>query len=321
MTNIMRSSRSTDLASHVREGLASPQKFLSSQWFYDDEGSRLFQEITRLPEYYLARTEHALLAERAGELVNLLAPEQAINLIELGSGDGTKVIALLRALYQAHPSSLFSPMDVSAQMLNELAKTVAAEVPGLLVSQTHGDYLSMWPSNPRQQRQAVMLLGSNLGNFDAAGATAFLCQIRAQLRPGDALLLGVDFVKAPELILAAYNDTQGVTARFNLNLLRRLNRELGMDFDLTSFRHYPCYSPLDGTARSFLVSTRSQVITSTALGSSFAFAEGETIYTEQSQKYSRASLELLTTPAGFSIDTFITDSRDWYGLVLCRAVG
>jgi L-histidine N-alpha-methyltransferase len=310
--------RPTDLASHVREGLTAPQKFLSSLWFYDDEGSRLFQQIMALPEYYLTRTEHELLDQRADELVGLIAPDaRPVDLIELGSGDGAKTVTLLDALHRAHPACVFHPMDISGHALDALVERVGQRVPALTVAPVCGDYFQAWPATTSAHRQVAMLLGSNLGNFDGGGAGALLCRIRAQLRPGDALILGVDLIKDPAIILLAYNDPQGVTARFNLNVLRRLNRELGMDFDLSHFRHYPTYSPLDGAARSFLVSTRAQTVTSAALGQSFGFEAGEVIYTEQSQKYSRATIDHLAAASGFAIDAFVTDPRGWYALVVC----
>lgn len=309
-----------ELAAHVREGLAAPQKFLSSRWFYDDEGSRLFQEIMALPAYYLTRTEHALLDGRAAELVAHIAPDaRPVDLIELGSGDGAKTVTLLEALHRAHPACVFHPMDISRHALDELTARVARRVPGLAVAPVCGDYFQAWPATTDDHRQVAMFLGSNLGNFDGVGAGELLTRIRAHLRPGDALLLGVDLVKDPAVVLAAYNDPQGVTARFNLNVLRRLNRELGMDFDLSQFRHFATYSPLDGAARSFLVSARAQTVTSAALGAQFRFRAGETIYTEQSQKYSRSTLTELAGRAGFAIDAFVTDAREWYALVVCTA--
>ncbi|MBK9032979.1 MAG: L-histidine N(alpha)-methyltransferase [Myxococcales bacterium] len=313
--------RRTDLATHVLEGLSAPQKFLSSLWFYDDEGSRLFQEIMALPEYYLTRLEHQLLDERADELVGLIASEpRPIDLLELGSGDGAKTVTLLAALHRAHPACVFHPMDISRHALDELVSRVNARVPELAVAPVCGDYFLAWPETTPDHRQVAMFLGSNLGNFDGAGAEALLGRIRGRLRGGDLLVLGVDLIKDPAVILSAYNDPQGVTARFNLNVLRRLNRELDMDFDLTTFRHYPTYSPLDGAARSFLISTRAQVITSRVLGRSFELGAGEAIYTEQSQKYSRASIERLAAATGFAVKAFVTDPREWYALVVCRTV-
>ncbi|MEZ4403709.1 MAG: L-histidine N(alpha)-methyltransferase [Kofleriaceae bacterium] len=313
--------RQADLASHVRAGLTAPHKFLSSLWFYDDEGSRLFQEIMALPAYYLTRLEHQLLDERAPELVRLIAPDpRPVDLIELGSGDGAKTVTLLAAVHGAHPDVVFHPMDISRHALDELVARVGARVPGLPIAPVCGDYFEAWPATTATHRQVALFLGSNLGNFDGAGAEALLRRIRARLRPGDGLMLGVDLIKDPAVILAAYNDPQGVTARFNLNVLRRLNRELGMDFDLARFRHYPTYSPLDGAARSFLVSTRAQVVTSTVLERSFSFAAGETIYTEQSQKYSRPMIEDLAAATGFAVDAFVTDANAWYALIMCTAV-
>ena len=163
-----------------------------------------------------------------------------------------------------------------------------------------------------------MLLGSNLGNFDEDSAVALLRRIRARLREDDVLLLGLDLVKDPHIIQAAYDDAQGVTAEFNLNLLRRLNRELGMNFDLEAFSHFASYCPLQGVVRSFLVSRSRQVVSSAVLDREFRFAAGETIYTEQSQKYTEQGIDQLARASGFQSVRVITDERRWYALVVWR---
>jgi L-histidine Nalpha-methyltransferase len=309
-----------DLAHDVRHGLAATQKHLPSAWFYDEEGSRLFQRIMALPQYYLTRTEWDILRQRGADLARWIAPQgQAVDLIELGSGDGEKTLTLCQALQAHAPGSTYHPLDLSAVALDDLRQRFARELPQMTVHPVTGDYFKLWPRLPAGRRQVAMLLGSNLGNFTQPEAVALLQRVREQLRPGDALLLGLDLMKDPQVILDAYDDPQGVTAAFNLNLLARMNRELEMDFDPSAFRHFATYNPLDGAARSFLVSQRAQRVHSRVLGVSFDFAEGETLYTEQSQKYALAQVEQMAAASDFGVREHVTDARRWYTVSVLQA--
>lgn len=308
------------LARAVVEGLSAPQKTLSSAWFYDDEGSRLFQEIMALDAYYLTRTEHAILRSRGDELARRIAPDACpVDLIELGSGDGEKTLAICEALARRGADCVFKPMDISPHALEALSRRFAEHLPGFPVQRLCGDYFLNWPATAPGRRQVAMFLGSNLGNQTHEGAIALLRRMREHLRTGDALVLGLDLKKDPHVIRAAYDDPEGVTARFNLNLLVRLNRELGMDFDLDQFSHYATYSPLDGAARSFLVSRQRQIVRSRRLACDFAFQAGETIYTEQSQKYSQGMIDTLARGSGFDVQCHFTDERGWYTVVVWQA--
>lgn len=307
------------LALHVLQGLSAPQKALSSAWFYDDEGSRIFQKIMALPVYYLTRAEHDLLRERADEIAHWIdADRHALDLIELGSGDGEKTLTLCQTLHDHDVDCIYRPMDVSAHALAELSQRFERHLPRMALEPMLADYFEHWPATSTQRRQVAMLLGSNLGNFDEDSAVALLRRIRARLREDDVLLLGLDLVKDPHIIQAAYDDAQGVTAEFNLNLLRRLNRELGMNFDLEAFSHFASYCPLQGVVRSFLVSRSRQVVSSAVLDREFRFAAGETIYTEQSQKYTEQGIDQLARASGFQSVRVITDERRWYALVVWR---
>jgi L-histidine Nalpha-methyltransferase len=309
------------LARAVVEGFRAPQKTLSSAWFYDDEGSRLFQEIMALDAYYLTRTEHGILRSRGDELARRIAPDaRPVDLIELGSGDGEKTLSICEALARRGADCVFRPMDISPHALEQLSQRFAEHLPGFPVQPLCGDYFLNWPATAPGRRQVAMFLGSNLGNQTRDGAIALLRRMRAHLRPGDALVLGLDLEKDPHVIRAAYDDPDGVTARFNLNLLVRLNRELGMDFDLDQFSHYATYSPLDGAARSFLVSRRRQIVHSRRLGCDFAFQAGETIYTEQSQKYSQGMIDAMARESGFDVQCHFTDEQGWYTVVVWQAV-
>lgn len=309
-----------ELAADVLAGLSASPKSLPCKYFYDAEGSRLFQQIMRLPEYYPTRTEHAMLRRRAHELVAELAPAGgAVELFELGSGDGRKTLALCRALLAAGCDVVYRPMDISAHALTALSRRFARALPALAVQPLCGDYFQTWPIPRAHRRQVALFLGSNLGNYTHDEALQFLRRVRSHLRAGDVLLLGLDLKKNPHTVLAAYDDSAGVTAAFNLNLLRRLNRELQMDFDLAQFRHYATYSPHDGVARSYLVSQRGQTVHSPVLGRSFGFARGESIYTEQSQKYDRDMVQALTQPSGFAVQAWFEDPQLPYALVACQA--
>lgn len=310
------------LADDVRHGLSDTPKRLSSKYFYDATGSKLFERIMRLPAYYPTRVEARLLRRHAGELLRALAPDHApIELLELGSGDGRKTLALCRAWLQAGATLVYRPMDISAQALDRLAARMARALPQLPLHPLCGDYFQTWPIPRAHRHQVALFLGSNLGNFTDDEALRFLKRVRVHLRPGDSLLLGLDLRKDPHTVLAAYDDPEGVTAAFNLNLLRRLNRELGMDFDLDAFRHYATYCPLQGVARSFLVSQRRQVVHSAVLDQRFHFEPGEIIHTEQSQKYGRAGTTAMAAQAGFAVQAWVEDPELPYALVACRAVG
>lgn len=308
------------LANDVIAGLGARQKFLPSKWFYDDEGSRLFQRIMALPEYYLTRSELGILRNKSGELAKWLAPDAlAVDLIELGSGDGAKTVSLCEALLRHGTQCAYYPIDVSEHALAELKQRFQVELPTLPLHPILGDYFEHWPGTLPSHRQAIMLLGSNLGNLDQEQSVQLLTRVRARLLVGDVLLLGLDLKKDPDMILAAYNDAQGVSAAFNMNLLQRLNRELEMDFDTEHFAHFATYSPLDGAVRSFLVSKRPQVVRSRTLDREFSFARGETIYTEQSQKYSLEAIEQLASVSGFEVASTVTDDLGWYTIAVLRA--
>lgn len=313
-------SASSGLADDVRAGLSAHPKHLSSKYFYDEAGSRLFERIMRLPAYYLTRVEARLLRRHARELLAALAPVgAAIELLELGSGDGRKTLALCRAWLQAGATLAYRPMDISAQALHHLGQRVARQLPALAVHPLCGDYFQTWPIPRALRHQVALFLGSNLGNFTEDEALRFLRRVRVHLRAGDSLLLGLDLCKDPHTVLAAYDDPEGVTAAFNLNLLRRLNRELGMDFKLERFRHYASYCPLQGVARSYLVSQQTQRVHSRVLGESFGFAAGEVLHTEQSQKYERTAVEAMTARCGLAVQAWFEDAEFPYALVACRA--
>ena len=310
------------LKAHVAEGLRCPQKTLSSMYFYDDEGSRLFQQIMALPEYYPTRTEFTLLTRHQQALAAALRPETAQEpffLLELGAGDGLKTKVLLRHLLETGAVLTYVPVDISGAALDGLAASLSEELPDLRVEPIVADYsaaLQLMATRPG--RKVVLFLGSNIGNFLPPDRQAFLRTLAAPLSSNDRLLIGFDLQKDPRFIRAAYDDAQGVTAAFNLNLLVRLNRELGADFDLSHWQHYTDYDPLAGTVRSFLVSARAQSVRMAALNQSFDFRAWEMIHTENSYKFTAPQIENLAAEAGLQVTEFFTDEQDYFADVVLR---
>ncbi|AYA35907.1 L-histidine N(alpha)-methyltransferase [Hymenobacter oligotrophus] len=307
------------LAQHVLEGLSRPQRALSSMYFYDEAGSRLFQQIMELPEYYPTRTEFQLLTQHREAICAALAPENqaAFHLLELGAGDGLKTKILLRQLLEAQANVVYAPVDISASALEGLASSLRHEMPALQVQPLVAEYAAALAQMRAQAgRKAVLFLGSNIGNFQPEARQQFLRALSSQLTPNDRLLIGFDLQKNPRQIRAAYDDAQGVTAAFNLNLLTRLNRELGADFDLGQWEHFTDYDPQAGVIRSYLVSRQAQQVRIGALGRSFGFAAWETIHTENSYKFTLPQIEALGAAAGLAVQQVFADEQHWFADVL-----
>ena len=310
----------TELAQHVAEGLHRAPKTLSSMYFYDDAGSRLFQQIMDLPEYYPTRAEFAIFREHGAAIAAALSPAGGgdFALVELGAGDGAKTKLLLRELLAAGTPFTYAPVDISAGAMTGLVASLKQELPALHVAPVVAAYATaLTQLRTRPGSKAVLFLGSNIGNFGPAERLDFLRQLAAPLAPADRLLIGFDLQKDPRRIRAAYDDAQGVTAAFNLNLLARLNRELGADFDLAHWQHYTDYSPLNGAVRSFLVSTRAQSVRMAVLDETFDFAAWEVIHTENSYKFTLPQIEDLAAKAGLRVVEYFTDeATDFADVVL-----
>ena len=312
----------TELAQHVAEGLRRAPKTLSSMYFYDDAGSRLFQQIMNLPEYYPTRAEFAIFREHGAAIAAALSPAGGgdFALVELGAGDGAKTKLLLRELLAAGAPFTYAPVDISAGAMTGLVAALKQELPTLDVAPVVADYATALTELPtRPGSKAVLFLGSNIGNFGPAERLDFLRQLAAPLAPADRLLIGFDLQKDPRRIRAAYDDAQGVTAAFNLNLLTRLNRELAADFDLAHWQHYTDYSPLNGAVRSFLVSTRAQQVRVAALDETFDFAAWEVIHTENSYKFTLPQIEDLAAEAGLRVVEYFTDAATDFADVVLAA--
>ena len=313
----------TQFAEDVLRGLSSTPKQLSSKYFYDDEGSRLFQEIMRLPEYYPTRAEYKIFTERKDDIYRAFTDgSNAVDLIELGAGDGTKTAVLIAHFLEQGVDFTYSPIDISQEANDALLASFREKFPDLRINPHTGDYFKVLGSlkNGSDRRKILMFLGSNIGNFQRDGAVDFFRQLRAVMHENDRLFIGFDMQKDPRVIVRAYDDPQGVTAAFNLNLLRRINRELGADFDLDKFSHYAQYRPVECAARSFLISREKQAVHIGALGRSFDIEQWEAIFMEISQKYTPAMIEDLAAESGFEIETEFFDEENFYTDSLWRPI-
>jgi dimethylhistidine N-methyltransferase len=314
-----RMTSSSELAWDVRLGLAESPKRLPPRLFYDAEGSRLFEEITELPEYYVTRTER-MLFQRHGEEMVTQAGER-VDLVELGVGSGNKTLVLLEALIRRQGEARFFPIDVSAAALRMAADAAKARFPDLTVSPLEGRYEAALPrlkslANPK----LVLFIGSSIGNFDATERVALLRKLRLTLREGDALLLGTDLRKPASILIPAYDDAQGVTAQFNKNVLARINRELGGQFDLSRFHHRIEWNSAASRIEMHLESEGQQSVYIQALDWTVHFAPSERIHTENSYKFTPQMVEDMLSMSGFSLERTWTDENDWYAEHLARAV-
>ena len=302
-----------DFRAAVVDGLSQPQKRLSSKYFYDERGSKLFEQITELPEYYPTRTETALLRAQAGEFAELIGPHAS--LVEFGSGSSTKVRILLDAL---ETPSAYIPIDISRDHLIESAKGLADAYPDLMVVPVSADYTQplVLPKIPNELVRVGFFPGSTIGNFSSAEAVDFLRTAATELGADNGLLIGVDLKKDTKLLQAAYNDAAGVTAKFNLNILRHINRELGADFDLDGFTHDAHWEPEKGRIEMHLVSKRHQ--TARVDGHAFEFEPGESIHTEDSHKYTIEGFHALAAEAGWRAYRHWTDANNLFSIHYLR---
>jgi dimethylhistidine N-methyltransferase len=311
-----------DFQRDVRDGLTAPRKWLSPRWFYDDLGSALFDAICFLPEYYVMRAEAEVLRTYRDEIVDAFGAN--VRLVELGSGAARKTRILLDALTQRQAEVEYVPVDVDAGMLERSARELHNDYANLRVRPVRSDFArpsaALADAGVRDLRTIVLFLGSTIGNLDPDAAIAMLRDLRTALRPGDAFFLGVDLRKSRDILEPAYDDPLGVTAAFNLNLLVRINRELGGHFALDTFRHRAFYDEVHGRIEMHLVSTRAQRVRIDALDLEVAFDEDETIHTESSYKHDDATLAALAEGSGFSIEKRWTDSRGWFADVLMIAI-
>ena len=333
------------VAAEAFRGLTSAPKTLAPWLFYDEAGSRLFEQITALPEYYLTRTERSIFTAHADEIFSLLgqrtgcptsgisdvgiAPQ--ITIAELGAGTASKTGILLRALARCQPTVFYQPIDISPTALDEARDTIEATIPSVIVRPQIANYVTDPIHIAREHGNKILALyiGSSIGNFAPVDARAILTRLRAQLQPDDALLLGVDLApsasKSVATLLAAYNDAAGVTAAFNRNILTRLNRELGADFHPERFAHRALWNPTRSRIEMHLESQFRQTVHIPALsefqpGLTFHFAPGETIHTENSYKFTPAAISTLLTGCSFTPTRTFTDPENLFAVTLATAI-
>ena len=309
-----------DLAGDALRGLTAPVKELPPKYFYDERGSDLFERITELPEYYQTRTELAVLRALAEPLAERYLPAE---LVELGSGASRKAEPLLAAMTAARGGVRYAPFDVCPEMLLASAGRLAKAFTGLWVHAVAGDFgahLGGIPAPPADGARLVAFLGGTIGNLMPEDRAPFLRSVGELMRPGDLLLVGTDLAGDPRRIRSAYDDAAGVTAEFNLNVLRVLNRELGSDFDPDRFEHVAVYEREHPWIEMRLRSRERQTVNLPAIDLTVAFEEGEEMRTEVSCKFSRGSVEAMYADAGFELVEWHTDEREWFAVSVARPV-
>jgi len=313
--HLKESIKNSQFAKDVMMGFSRKPKAVSSQYFYDAKGDQIFQQIMNMPEVYLTRSEYEIFSQQRKEICEAFnAFDEPFNLIEFGAGDGYKTKLLLNFLLDNKADFTYYPVDISNHILEELSDSLQTELPGLKVKPLNLEYFSALSklSEISNRRNVILFLGSNIGNFHLNDAGTFLQRINWYSKKGDMLLVGVDLKKDPRIITAAYNDPHGITAAFNLNLLSRMNRELGADFDVQHFMHHTFYEPVSGEVLSYLVSLQQQSIHFDALDWKTDFAAFELIHTEISKKYSIPELESLAQTQGFEVLEHFTDNKKYF---------
>lgn len=318
--NLVKREPRAGLAEDVRRGLATQPKRFLPKYFYDQLGSQLFEAICLLPEYYLTRAENEILDRYADEIVASVAGD--ITLIEMGSGSASKTRLLIEALLRKQVELLFIPVDISASALDSSSRILLQSYPQLRIEAYAADYFAGLAELGKKERgpTLALFLGSNISNFDPDEALKFLRALRQVLREGDALLLGADLKKDKSVLEAAYNDALGVTAAFNLNVLARINRELGGNFDLRAFQHRAFYNEAVGRVEIYIESTREQTVAINQLEMEVQFAEGEQIHTENSYKYDLNDIARLASATGFVHERTWLDSQERFSSDLLLAV-
>lgn len=305
--------QSSSLASDVLSGLCQNPKRLPSKYFYDEEGDKLFQKIMHMPEYYLTNAEHDIMEKHRSSILQTIG-HQSFDLVELGAGDGYKTKVLLQYLLDQNIDVRYCPIDISGHVLIELENSLKSEFPALTFHCLEGDYFDMLEHLRIRSNtpKVILFMGANIGNMTPEEAQGFLHRIQENMNSGDFLLVGFDLKKDPQLILDAYNDSAGITAAFNLNLLYRINRELGANFNVSQFKHWETYNPQTGATRSYLISKVDQEVYFPTLKKTIFFAAWEAIDVELSQKYSLCEIQSLTQKAGLKIVKHLHDQKKYF---------
>lgn len=302
----------------VVEGLSAENKFLSSKYFYDDAGSRIFQEIMNMPEYYLTDSEFEILSLQAKQIIDAVNFKHPFNIVELGAGDGFKTFKLLEYLVNAGVDFYYVPIDISQGAMDELTSKLKEKLPQLSIHPRVGDYFKILnEENTKTEIPSLLLfLGSNIGNYMPDDAANLLKLFGTGMKKGDALLMGVDLKKNPRIIQKAYDDPHGITKRFNLNLLLRINREMDADFKIDDFEFYCHYNPITGELKSYIVSLRKQTILLKKINKSFDFNYDELIWTELSKKYNFKDINSLAEASNLEVEQHFLDCKHYFSDVL-----
>lgn len=306
------------IANDVLEGLTREPKTLSPKLFYDAAGSELFERITELPEYYPTATERGILRQYAPAIVKQEGECSAV--VELGAGSASKTTLLLDAFVKARQAITYYPVDVSAAALEFCSDRMREMLPSVRVVPKVLDFTHGMPQFRQiAGRKLFLFIGSSIGNFEPLEAGFFLKQIRSSMNPGDGLLLGTDMRKSPDVLVPAYDDSEGVTAAFNKNVLTRINRELGGDFDLDSFAHRIVWNDELSRIEMHLESLRQQTVTLADLALTLQFRKGETIHTENSYKFTTSMVQAIARNGGFTTEQTWSDAKHWFTVHLLRA--
>lgn len=309
-------------AGDILKGLQQDPKRLSSKYFYDETGDKLFQQIMKLPEYYLTRCETEILSSCKEDIVQTCCGTEPFRLVDLGAGDGSKTSILIGHFLTRNISFEYVPVDISVHAIEMVTSSLKQKFPKLQTKGMNAEYFSGLKELSKDPvGKIVLFLGSNLGNFSRKDAVQFLKSLCDSLNPGDYLLIGLDLKKDPQVILNAYNDAQGVTAEFNLNLLDRINSELDGNFDRNRFNHYATYDPLTGEVKSYLISQQDQEVQLNAVGAKVHFRKWEAVHTEYSNKYSLDQVFDIAKEAGFTPEKNFLDSKGWFVDSLWRVEG
>lgn len=310
---------STNFQNLVRSGLTAQPKRLPAWLFYDAAGSQLFERITELPEYYLTRVERAIFARTSDEFFAGFG-QNPVRITELGAGSADKTRLILAAALRRQSSVVYEPVDVSATALDAARERIERELPGVRVAPCVADYTHAFTLSAidAQEHRLLLFIGSSIGNFEPAEAATLLSNVYAALRPGDCFLLGVDLVKDERVLHSAYDDAAGVTAAFNKNMLVRLNRELGADFNLEHFAHRAVWNAAAQRMEMHLESRVEQQVRIAALNLTIGFAKGERLHTENSHKYQPGEAEQMLARAGFTPLQCWMDPRQWFAVVLAQ---
>jgi len=293
-------------------GLSGFPKRLSSKYFYDAIGDKLFQEIMNCEDYYLTKCEMEILEFQTAAIIDAISADDYFELVELGPGDGIKSIKLLKELTHKKADFTYIPIDISHSVIDNLEALVSDMLPQVKTSGMNGDFFDMLHQlrNSNGARRVVLCLGGNIGNMTVAESNVFCEKLRQSLSAGDKVIFGFDLVKNPGIIRKAYDDSEGITRRFNLNLLERMNRELCSDFDVKKFEHYCNYDPETGSCKSYLICLEDLDVhfPETVV----SFKKDEYIYMEISQKYTLSQIEEMAQKTGFALDRNFSDSKKWY---------